>query len=387
MATLRSIVLDTAEWWGRLWVRPHGLGSDPAIQAILVAEAGGIGDLLNIYPALYALRQAFPRAAVALLAAPIAREVAELWPERCFDELLTYEWNGVHRTIPSKLRLIHTLRRRRFDLIYSPDRGAGMREEALMAFLMGARHRLGFSWGKAGSLCTVRLPLAEDRPIQSQNLDILRAAGIPIERPLSTLRPGATAERQAEALLRDAGVAELRTVVMHLTAAWEGSYRCWAPSRFGAVAHSILRQHEDAAVVVVGTAQDADAGQAALAIAGDPRALNLCGRTNLPTLAALVARAELVIGNDSSVLHIAAACGTPMVAIFGSTRAEQVLPSPQEVTVVTADVPCRPCYLHQDGFAPPCGRPVVPECLERISVEQVCRAVHEHLRRMSPARG
>lgn len=374
-------MLQSAEWLGRRLVRQRRVDAeaDAGVRAILAAEAGGIGDLLNFYPALYALRRAFPAARITLLAAPVAGQLAELWPERCFDELVRYEWNGAHRSATAKLRLVRELRRRDYDLVYSPDRGSGMREESLLAFLTGARHRLGFTTDRAGALCTASVRLRATEPIMTQNLAILRAAAIPVTEPPATLQVDADAGRRAEALLRQVAAGATQVVVAHVGADWEAAYRTWPAQRFGAVAGSIVRQRDHAAVVVVGTARESPVAAKVCAAADHPRVVNLCGQTDLATLVAVVQRAHLVLGNDSSLLHIAAAAGTPMVAIFGSTNAAQVLPPAAQATVVNSAVACRPCYFHQEQFAPPCGRPPVPPCLDRITEDQVCRAVLRQL--------
>jgi heptosyltransferase-2 len=381
----KEIILQGAEWLGARFVSRRTVGPAADVRAILAAEAGGIGDLINFYPALYSLRLAFPGAHIALLAGPAAGEISRLWPERCHDELLTYDWQGAHRSPAGKLRLVRQLRRNAYDLIYSPDRGSGMREESLMAFLVGARHRLGFCTGDAGALCTASVQLAGDVPVMEQNLEILRAAGIPVTRPAATLRIDTEHAQAAERLLVEHGLTDRRIVVVHACADWEGTYRAWPPERFARAAGEIVRRASDVAVVVVGTRREEPVASNIVATAADSRVISLCGHTTLGALAALVQRASLVIGNDSSLLHMAAAVGTPMVAIFGSTHAAQVLPATAAATVVTAPVGCRPCYFHQERFAPPCGRPRVPPCLDGIQVEQVVAAAIGRIGITSPA--
>jgi heptosyltransferase-2 len=95
-------------------------------------------------------------------------------------------------------------------------------------------------------------------------------------------------------------------------------------------------------IVVAGLPGDRPVGEAILADA--PGGLNLCGETALPGLVALLARAALLVSNDSGAMHIAAALGTPQVALFGSTNPVWTRPLNPRARVVYRALPCSPCY-------------------------------------------
>jgi heptosyltransferase-2 len=128
--------------------------------------------------------------------------------------------------------------------------------------------------------------------------------------------------------------------------------------------------------VLVGAAHDRDAGRAieswlrANAAEALPRVKNLVGHTDLGTLVALTSRSRVCVTNDSGVMHVAAATGRPVVAIFGPTD-ERVTRPLGRGDVLTADVFCRPCHLRD------C--PIDHRCMKRITVDAVFAAVSRHL--------
>jgi ADP-heptose:LPS heptosyltransferase len=108
--------------------------------------------------------------------------------------------------------------------------------------------------------------------------------------------------------------------------------------------------------------------------AQDLGATNLCGKTNLRQLVALLEGASLVIANDSGPMHIAAAVGTPTIAIFGPTDPARVGPLGSGHQVLAVPVPCGPCF--RSGKFPDCPRAV---CLEGVRVSHVMDAVQRAL--------
>jgi heptosyltransferase-2 len=133
---------------------------------------------------------------------------------------------------------------------------------------------------------------------------------------------------------------------------------------------AIARQ--GAAVVMVGAGADRDTGRAIeSSLPRDVRAVNLIGRTTLRQLIGVVARCAAFVSNDSGAMHIAAAAGVPLTAIFGPTDERVTAPAAAEADVILRDVFCRPCMLRE------C--PIDHRCMKRIDVETVLRSVTRHL--------
>jgi ADP-heptose:LPS heptosyltransferase len=351
------------------------------VQRILVAGTGGAGDLMRLMPALMSIRRNFANAAITLLAAPGASEVLDLFMTReMVQELLVYDLKRKHRSIVAKLRLVRELRRRNYDLVYSPDRGIGMREQCLMSAMTGAPHRLGFSRGNVGLMNTNHLPLHDHRSITQQNLDILRAAGLTIFQETCEVKvPQADMDSVARKM-RDGGVeSRHRLIIIHPAASWEGSYRAWSMTNYARLITMVV-EGCGAHVVIVGTDTETPDCESLTRRIDHPNVLSLSGRTSLKELAALISMADLFVGNDSGPLNLAAMMGARYVGLFGPTDPRQVLSQLDTGTAVYQKLPCQPCYLHQERFAPPCGQPHRPPCMAGLSVADVFSAVRRTLR-------
>ena len=205
-----------------------------------------------------------------------------------------------------------------------------------------------------------------------QNLDALRRLGVepPDDARRLVMVPGDEAEAKADALLAERGLARGGFVQVHPGSRW--LFKCW-PS--GRVAELVARLVAEGLPVALTAAPDAseramlDAILAALPTAAARRVVDLGGALSLRELAALTARARLFVGVDSAPMHIAAAVGTPAVALFGPSS--EVAWGPWRVAhrIVSSAHPCRPCGL--DG----CGGSKVSECLTTLPVERVHAAV------------
>ncbi len=204
------------------------------------------------------------------------------------------------------------------------------------------------------------------------NLDALRRVGVypeDHEKPL-VLVPGEAAEARVDALLAAAGIARKGFVHVHPTSRW--LFKTWTEARN---AELIARLVRDGHRVVLTSAPDAREKAIVariLAQAGEG-IHDLSGALTLRELAALSARARLFFGVDSAPMHIAAAMGTPVVALFGPSGEKEWGPWRTPYRVVTSDHSCRPCG--NDG----CGGGKVSECLTELPVERIHSAVNELL--------
>ena len=143
-----------------------------------------------------------------------------------------------------------------------------------------------------------------------------------------------------------------------------GPAKRWPVDHFAAVARRW--QDEGGAVWLFGSPRDAELG-AAIASAV-PGALNLAGRTRLTEAVDLLALTDAVVSNDSGLMHVAAALARPLVALFGSSSSEHTPPLGERQTILSRDLPCRPCFQREC----PLGH---LRCLTEITPEQVWTAL------------
>jgi len=257
-------------------------------------------------------------------------------------------------------RLGLALRHERVDrLVLFPD----SLSSRITGLYSGARERIGHGT-RGGNLeatigLTRRVPRRPrgERHLEEEYLDLARAAGVEAlpPRPLA-LEPAAVA-RAAE-LLHD-----VADPLILAPGARYGPAKRWPASRFAQVARAW-----PGSVVLVGGAEDAADTAAVRETLGEP-VLDLTRKTDLPTLAAVLARASAVVSNDSGAAHVAAALGRPTVVVFGSTDPRWTAPRGEHVRVLWDRVRCAPCFRtrcpYEDAYA----------CLRIIESDRVIEAL------------
>jgi heptosyltransferase II len=189
------------------------------------------------------------------------------------------------------------------------------------------------------------------------------------------IAPRPSSREKADALLESQGVSADAVIIGFAPGAAYGEAKQWFPERMAEVTARIVRQY-DATCVLLGAAHDRDAARAIeswlRASAPDTlsRVVNLTGRTSLHTLVGVIDRTRAFVANDSGAMHLAAALGKPVTAVFGPTDERATRPIGDH-HVLTASVFCRPCMLRD------C--PIDHRCMKRISVDTVYDAVSASL--------
>ena len=120
-----------------------------------------------------------------------------------------------------------------------------------------------------------------------------------------------------------------------------GPAKRWPPSYFAELARTLTRDGDD--VWLIGAAKDAPIGEDIVRLSGGA-CVNLCGKTTLDQAIDLLASARLVVTNDSGLMHVAAAVGTPLVAVYGSSTPQFTPPLSPRAAIVKLDMPCSPCF-------------------------------------------
>lgn len=309
-----------------------------AAREVMVFRALQLGDLLCSVPALRALREAAPAARITLVGLPWARGFVARFAHLLDDFVEFPGWPGLPErdcdlsAIPGFLQRLQAAR---FDWALQLH-GSGPVVNELVA-LSGARRLAGFRL--PGHWCPDPAGFIE-WPEHLHEIRRWTALTDHLGAPTADTRlefPVAPAEwAEAEALLPDAGAA---FAVVH-----PGSQlpsRRWPPARFARVADHLARRGLQ--VVFTGTAQEAPVVDAVRAAMQAP-STDLCGRSSLGALAALVARARLLVANDTGPGHLAVAAGTPSAIVScGADIARWAPLDADRHRVAWHAVPCRPC--------------------------------------------
>ena len=341
--------------------------TDPdRIRKILVREVNWVGDAVLTLPALAALDRRFPHAEIAVLAKPWA---AGLFAgQAAVDRVVLYQAEGSHRGLRGRWALARELARERFDLaVLFPN----SLDAVIVPWLARVPRRVGYRTDGRGLLLTqvvARSGRSAERHQVFRYLDLARSLGADGE-AIPRLAVGVEAGREADGLLQDLGVETGEACVAVNPGSVYGSAKRWPAERFAAVADALAETHQ-ARVLLVGSARERDVLEA---MAGRMRRppIRLGGRTDLATLAAVLKRARLLLSNDTGAMHVAAAVGTPVLAVFGPTDADATGPLGPDSRVVREPVPCSPCLLRE------C--PIDHRCMAGVGIPQVLRAAEELL--------
>ncbi len=237
---------------------------------------------------------------------------------------------------------------------------------ALIPWLAGVPYRAGYRADCRSLLLTH--PLARrngwQREHQSRYYSALVAAlGARVSAAPARIYLGAEDERWAEEVLTQAGFWGKPLALINPGAAY-GPAKRWFPSRYTELGGRLVKEL-GAKVVVVGGRQDE---YLAKSIAQDigPGAISLAGRTSLLQLAALSRLARAFVTNDTGPMHVAAAAGASVIAVFGSTDPGKSAPLGHHV-IIREPLPCSPCFKRSCPYG--------YECFQAIGAERVLEAV------------
>jgi len=228
----------------------------------------------------------------------------------------------------------------------------------------GIKERWGYSRDLRGRLLTYAIPRLRTYGHQVEYYQALGTAlGVPAGPPYAALVVPDHAREAATTLLAQSGVARDQPFVVLAPGAAYGRAKQWLPERFAELAHMLAG--DQVKTVLVGSKGDVNACQEVARLAP---VTDLAGRTDLATLAAVLSQARAVVSNDSGAMHVAAAAGARVTAVYGPTNEQKTSPlaasaqAPQP-TIVATDVWCRPCMLRE------C--PIDHRCMTRIHAARV----------------
>lgn len=308
---------------GVVRTQPSNSGS---ISSILVIKPCCLGDVLMATPALRALRRTFPTATIHVLTTAWCAEALRNNPQ--VDGVFRYPDT---LTIVRYLRLAHRIRRRHYDLGISLDRSPLV--NALLLF-GGVAERAGIDSANRGIGLTHRVAPSQNQHETELYLAVAKSVGAVAEDSTPDYHPSDDAMRTAARLIDHL---QRPVVVIHPGGAVNpGSTfvsKRWPPEFYGELASELVHRH-GASIVVVGAESDADVVQGAIDFT-DAIVTDLSTKLTIPELAAVCDRAQLYVGNDSGMSHLASAVGTPTVTIFGPTSPALYRPLGPDAEVCT----------------------------------------------------
>ena len=334
------------------------------VRRILIRSANWVGDAVMSLPAVASVCRGIPRAEVTILAKPWVRDLFSSFSG--VHRVIPYLSPGVHGGIKGRWRLAQELKKERFDLaLHLPNSF----DSALLSFMAGIPRRAGYQTDGRGILLTHRVPV--DGKVKKEHqveyyLNLIRSLGLQTGAGIPALQVPPDWIPEADAVLKSAGSGEEPFVGLSPGSQY-GSAKEWFPERFGELGRRIL-EDLGGRLLILGSAGDRATAAPILRAAG-PKAVDLSGKTTLGQAMAIIARCRVLVTNDSGLMHVAAALGVPLVAIFGSTDPSRTGPLGTTSRVIYKGLSCAPCLKTQ------CPRN--RECMEAITVEEVFGEVKE----------
>jgi lipopolysaccharide heptosyltransferase I len=320
----------------------------------LLVRLGSLGDVIHAIPSAAALRARYPDAQIDWLVDPRYTSVLHL-----VDGLNDAIPVDPRKSIVALLGTIGRLRGAKYDAAVDLQ---GLLKSAVLARLAGARRVIGFPREH------LREPAARfvygetpdpgrDPHVIRKNLALMRALGVEDPRVAFPLKLPRTATGDTVA----ARFGSERYALINPGAAWPN--KRWPPQRFGALAVEIRERIGVRSLVLWGPGEE---DIASLVVGASAGAAELCPRTDIVDIFAIARHAKLMVSGDTGPLHIAAAVGTPVVALFGPTFAERNGPwSSDDITISRA----ARCFCHYERKCR-----LLQPCIEDIAIDEVVSA-------------
>ena len=348
-------------------------------RRILIIKPSAVGDIVRTLPVLTALRRRWSDAHIAWLVARHCSEVLAGHPalnQVIYFDRKAYASVGRDLSITQAFTgFLRELRGCRFDLVIDIQ---GLFRSGFFSLATGAGVRIGRGDSRefTGFFYTHRAAVDERRMHAIVlNAGMVAPLGVKVEPSTSDLYISPEARTGAARVLRSEGLeAGEPYAVIAPGSNWET--KNWPAARFGHVAAG-LRRRWGLRAVVVGTG-----GQAGMAeeIRGqEPSVIDLCGKSTLAELVAVIAGARIVVANDSGPMHIADALDIPLVGLFGPTRPEIVGPFRRTDGVIRATLPCLGCGIKRFS-----GCPAGHRCMTSLGAEEVLDVAAMQLQRPGP---
>lgn len=360
--------LDEAYRQGRqLRKSPVQWPIEPPPARILIVKTGAVGDVVSTLPLANRLHKTFPGVKIGWVVGSSARAILEGHP--AVEHLIDFPRHSFGR---DWLKFVRELRR--FQPHIAIDAGRTLKT-GLISVLSGACWRLGFDRqrSKEGSwLLSNRLlspPLGWGLVLEHY-LEFADFLGCPEEPPHWDLQLQPEAERRAEELLSGASAPIVGVVV----GATKSTNR-WPPHRLAALCGYVLAR--GGTPVLIGGPEERLRGELISDLVGEG-IFNLVGKTDLKSLAAVLARCRVVVSHDTGPLHLAVAVGTPTVSLFGAADPLRTGPYGQLDTVVRTGLPCSPCRERRCRFR-------TRACMGLLEPDSVLMTLDQVLRGENPA--
>jgi len=333
---------------------------------ILIVKLSAIGDVIHTLPSLAALRKLYPEAHITWVVEEAAAGLVNNHP--LLDAVLIsrrkswikYLGKGeFSRPLREMRAFLRELRKRPYDLVIDFH---GLLKSALIVLLSGGKRKLGYDSMQelSGLFYNEKIPEDMNKHAVDRYLDFPRHLGAKIAKAQFILPSDNAAQARIQSLLEKYHLENKKFIAVNPVAYWET--KLWNDEKFAGLA-DLIKTKLNMEVVFTGSEKRSIEK---ITTRMQEKAVNLAGETTLPELAYLYQKALLLVTTDSGPMHLAAAVGTPVVALFGPTDPQRTGPYGDGHIIIRADLPCSPCLLKKCPTR---------KCMQDILPEQVMAAI------------
>ena len=333
---------------------------------ILIVKLSAIGDVIHTLPSLAALRLLYPDAHITWVVEEAAADIVKNHPY--LNSVIVSQRKSWYKDIQnSKIlkplfnmrSLIKELRQRPYDLVIDFH---GLFKSSIIVLLSSGKRKLGYDSLQelSGLFLNKKIPEDMNKHAVDRYLDLTRYLGAKIDKAEFVLPPNNDAEANVQILMSKHNLNDENFIAINPIAYWET--KLWDDDNFARLA-DLIKNNLKMNVVFTGSEKSIIEG---ITSKMQTRGINLGGQTTLLELAQVYKKARLVITTDSGPMHLAAAVGTPVVALFGPTDPARTGPYGEGHTIVRAGLPCSPCFLKKCQTR---------KCMQDISPEQVLEII------------
>ncbi len=332
---------------------------------ILIIKPSSLGDIIHSLPFLKALRDTFQEARIEWVISRNLKDILEGHP--LINRLIVFDkdsWKSLKnlpRTFKEVAELIKKLKAEHYDMVIDLQ---GLLRSGFMTFVVHSPLKIGFKHAREGSSLFYNKKVSTNGALHAVDkcLEVAKAVGAETEEIAFPLYIHDDERKKIKGLIGN--ISEY--AVLAPSTRWKT--KRWPPASFG----SLITKLPVPCVITGGHAEKQIANEVMSSSGG--KGIDLCGKTGLKGLTALISEAEVVVSNDSGPMHIAAALGVPVIALFGPTDPEKTGPYGwhvnKDLKVLRSFMKCSPCFKRE------CREPL---CMSGISVEMVLKEIKEYL--------
>ncbi len=322
---------------------------------ILILKPSSLGDVIQALPVLRLLKLHFPAAEIFWWIDSALAPLVESDPD--LTGIVRFERKRWARPQhwPEMFRSVRWLREQNFDLVIDLQ---CLARSGAFAWLARGKFLIGLDEVREGARGFYDLAVPR-KNFYTHAIDwylaVLPPLGVPVHKNFIWLpeRPEVSAAVNSKLKIKNS-----KLILLQPGARWKN--KRWPVNYFAELVRRLAEKFPAARFALLGSGEDRSLGEI-ISRAAPERTLNLCGATSLPEMIEWIRRCDLMITNDTGPMHVAAALGKPLVALFGPTEPRRTGPYGQLENVLRIDLPCSPCLKSDCVYEKP------NECLNALS--------------------